>query len=188
MTLQAGDNITFVCIGDNAAVIAWYQSNRLVTLASRDVSLKFDRDYDANRQTALLTRAGVLGDAAGDYQCRDQNHHIGNSRIIRLQVVAPAAEQSVNNSMHTKLLGSYSKERGCPTIPPFSLWRLPAHSYTSGTSLPVRKLSLLQFGVTLCRIFEQNPPSHNHSFNAICHISKGKKLMFHGHKLLGTAD
>ena len=53
------------------------QSNRLVTLASRDVSLKFDRDYDANRQTALLTRAGVHGDATGDYQCRDQNHHIG---------------------------------------------------------------------------------------------------------------
>ena len=101
LTLQAGDNVTFTCIGDNAAVIAWYQSNRLVTLASGDVSLKFDRDYDANRQTALLTRAGVLGDATGDYQCRDQNHHIGNSRIIRLQVVAPVAEQSVNNSTYT---------------------------------------------------------------------------------------
>ena len=100
LTLQAGDNITFVCVGDNAAVIAWYQSNRLVTLASRDVSLKFDRDYDANRQTALLTRAGIVGDATGDYQCRDQNHHIGNSRIIRLQVVAPAAEHSVNNSTY----------------------------------------------------------------------------------------
>ena len=101
LTLQAGDNITFTCIGDNAAVIAWYQSNRLVTLASRDVSLKFDRDYDANRQTALLTRAGIRGDATGNYQCRDQNHHIGNSRIIRLEVVAPAAEQSVNNSKFT---------------------------------------------------------------------------------------
>lgn len=100
VTLQAGDNVTFVCIGDNAAVIAWYQSNRLVTLASRDVALKFDRDYDANRQTALLTRASILGDATGDYQCRDQNHHIGNSRIIRLQVVAPAAEQSVNNNFN----------------------------------------------------------------------------------------
>lgn len=99
LTLQAGDNITFVCVGDNAAVIAWYQSNRLVTLASRDVSLKFDRDYDANRQTALLTRAGVHGDATGDYQCRDQNHHIGNSRIISLHVIsAPVAEHSVNNS------------------------------------------------------------------------------------------
>ena len=105
MTLQAGDNITFVCIGDNAAVIAWYQSNRLVTLASRDVSLKFDRDYDANRQTALMTRARILGDATGDYQCRDQNHHIGNSRIIRLQVVAPAAEQSVNNSTYRPVTG-----------------------------------------------------------------------------------
>ena len=101
LTLQAGDNITFVCIGDNAAVISWYQSNRVVTLASRGVSLKFDRDYDANRQTALLTRADVLGDATGDYQCRDQNHHIGNSRIIRLQVAAPSAEQSVNNSMYS---------------------------------------------------------------------------------------
>lgn len=100
LTLQAGDNVTFVCIGDNAAVIAWYQSNRLVTLASRDVSLKFDRDYDANRQTALLTRAGVLGDATGDYQCRDQNHHIGNSRVIRLHVVSPVAEQSVNNNFN----------------------------------------------------------------------------------------
>lgn len=75
------------------------RSNRLVTLASRDVSLKFDRDYDANRQTALLTRAGVHGDATGDYQCRDQNHHIGNSRIIRVHVVTPPhAQQSVNNS------------------------------------------------------------------------------------------
>jgi len=73
LTLQAGDNITFVCVGDNAAVIAWYQSNRLVTLASRDVSLKFDRDYDANRQTALLTRAGLVGSATGDYQCRHVN-------------------------------------------------------------------------------------------------------------------
>ena len=87
-----------MCIGDNAAVIAWYQSNRLVTLASHDVTLKFDRDYDSNRQTALLTRASILGDATGNYQCRDQNQHIRNSRIIRLQVVAPAAEQSVNNS------------------------------------------------------------------------------------------
>jgi len=46
----------------------------------------------------------VLGDATGDYQCRDQNHHIGNSRIIRLQVVAPVAEQSVNNSTYTDFL------------------------------------------------------------------------------------
>lgn len=101
LTLQAGDNVTFVCVGDNAAVIAWYQSNRLVTRrtgGSHDVSLKFDRDFDANRQTAQLTRAGVLGDATGDYQCRDQNHHIGNSRVIRLLVVSPVAEQSVNNS------------------------------------------------------------------------------------------
>ena len=108
LTLQAGDNVTFVCVGDNAAVIAWYQSNRLVTLASRDVSLKFDRDYDANRQTALMSRAAVHGDATGDYQCRDQNHHIGNSRIIRLQVVAPSAEQSVNNSTY----------HYCRTFPP----------------------------------------------------------------------
>jgi len=28
LTLRAGDNVTFVCVGDNAAVIAWYQSNR----------------------------------------------------------------------------------------------------------------------------------------------------------------
>ena len=100
LTLQAGDNITFVCIGDNAAVIAWYQSNRVVTLTSDGggVILKFDRDYDSNRQTALLTRTHVVGEATGDYQCRDQNNHIGHSRIIRLQVVAPAAELSVNNS------------------------------------------------------------------------------------------
>jgi len=108
LTLQAGDNITFVCIGDNAAVIAWYQSNRLVTLASRDVTFNFKRDYDANRQTTRLTRAGVLGDATGEYQCRDQTHHVGNSRIIRLQVVAPAAELSVNNSTYR----AFSNRRG----------------------------------------------------------------------------
>jgi hypothetical protein len=86
LTLSTGDNLTLTCLGDNAAVIAWYRSGQLVTLANDEIS--FERDLDSNRQKALMTRPLVTSSESGEYQCRDQTKHLNDSRIIIVHVTS----------------------------------------------------------------------------------------------------
>jgi hypothetical protein len=98
LAVDVGDNVTFVCLADTAAVIAWYRSDELVTRSSPGVSLNSSKDYDANRQTARLTLTFVTPSASGDYQCRDQIRHITDSRIVRLNVVTMAVAKQATSS------------------------------------------------------------------------------------------
>lgn len=89
LTLLAGDNLTLTCLGDNAAIIAWYRSGQLVKFSGgRPDEVSFERDLDSNRQKALLTRPLVTSFESGEYQCRDQTKHLNDSRIVIVHVTS----------------------------------------------------------------------------------------------------
>jgi hypothetical protein len=79
------------CVGDNAAVITWYRSGRLVTFSDdRYDEVSFERDIDSNRQTAQLILSLVTPNEAGEYLCRDQTKHLNDSQIVRVHVTSPS--------------------------------------------------------------------------------------------------